>query len=335
MHWRRVSTLDCCNTKAYTIIDLFFATTFVSAGKHRVLAEMRDVAEEVDRIDLEIARAAQQDDHNAMRKVLYEARVAEASVKRVLHHSKELNLDLESPMKAPGEDDDCLSSLDTPERARIGLLKELKKDDPHKDKQTEDSIQHLHTVLDDDKKNRKEAREESQRFLNSLKLALPAPRGMLKNGEPVNSKIKQNLKDHYMEVEVLLTRRFVELKASKSGSRATSVPRPKSRRNSAVQFAGLIADEVKWERPNLSDDDDSSVSFSILNSIIRQAQAAWIKLDSKDYANALAERKARIIKREQEHKTMWLIFYSTVQNSFVQCGILGASLVKLSNDRMI
>jgi len=279
---------------------------------------MRDVAEEVDRIDLEIARAAQQDDHIAMRKVLYEARVAEASVKRVLHHSKELNLN---------QDDDGLSSLDTPERARIGLLKELKKDDPHKDKQTEDSIQHLHTVLDDDKKNRKEAREESQRFLNSLKLALPAPRGMLKNGEPVNSKIKQNLKVHYMEVEVLLTRRFVELKASKSGSRATSVPRPKSRRNSAVQFAGLIADEVKWEGPNLSDDDDSSVSFSILNSIIRQAQAAWIKLDSKDYANALAERKARIIKREQEHKTMWLIFYSTLQNSFVQCGILGASLV--------
>ena len=298
------------------MIDLCFATTFVSAGKHRVLAEMRDVAEEVSRIDLEIARAAQQDDHEAMRKVLYEARVAEASVKRVLHHSKELNLDL----KAPGG----LSS-----KSKIDLLKKLKVNDAH-EKQTEDSINDLHTVLASDKNNRKKAREESQRFLNSLKLALPAPRGMLKNGEPVNSQIKHDLKEGYEEVKKLLTIRFHELEeAKKSGSKATSMPRQKSSRNSAGQLAGLIADfgraEADWERPDLSDDDDSSVSFSILNSIIRQAQAAWIKLDSKDYANALAERKARIIKREQEHKTMWLIFYSTLQNSFVQCGILGAS----------
>jgi hypothetical protein len=232
------------------MIDLCFATTFVSAGKHRVLAEMRDVAEEVSRIDLEIARAAQQDDHEAMRKVLYEARVAEASVKRVLHHSKELNLDL----KAPGG----LSS-----KSKIDLLKKLKVNDAH-EKQTEDSINDLHTVLASDKNNRKKAREESQRFLNSLKLALPAPRGMLKNGEPVNSQIKHNLKEGYKEVKKLLTIRFHELEeAKKSGSKATSMPRQKSSRNSAGQLAGLIADfgraEADWERPDLSDDDDSSV----------------------------------------------------------------------------
>ena len=271
---------------------------------------MRHVREEVDRINLEITRAAKRNDHEAMRKVLEEAQAAEASVKRVLQHGKELEATrkvLEEPQiadanvkrpsqhgKEPQKHGEGASSrthsntLFTASSVR-GLLVDTNDETVG----TEDKLKELRDTIEANQKDRKEARMASLLLLKTVEpFLLPAH----ENSRP----IRKTLFGLYSTVEEKLERLHLH---------AAKVRRPAAE---ACEIGRTFGDQF-------------SVSSTFLDSIVRQSQQAWVMPDSKEYIDAFAERKARIIKVEHEMKTMSLIFLSTLQNSLVNCGMLGAS----------
>ena len=190
--------------------------------------------EEVERIDLEIDRATDPNDDEAMRKVLKEAQIAEASVIRVLQHCKELNLE---PVRTVVQHDEAPRKRDDKLLSAASLRQLSNNGEAAEAADIEDKLWGLKQAIEDAQKGRKE-----KRMASLLKLK--------------------------------------------------RVP---------------------------STDLDSIVR------IVRESQESWIMPDSKEYVNALEEQKAHIIKLEEESKTMWLVFLSTLHNSLANCGMLGAS----------
>lgn len=301
---------------------------------------MHHVAEEVDRIDSEIARAAKRNDHEAMRQVLKQAQIAEASVKRVLQHAKELQHGKELHLENSGSATSRTRSNTRPLLSDRSVRELGENDDADG---IDQKLEGLRLTLENDKQRRKDARHASELLLKALKPFLLPASDFSAPGPSAPETRKKELFSLYETVQETLDKETVLAETLATDAKqeiaqeATVVKIDAAATTADAQAAISKAPpklpklEVKTKRKLGKEESDWTtchrfpVPFTFLDSIVRQSQQAWITPDSLQYINTFAERKARIIKLEHEINTMWLVFHSTLHNSLANCGMLGAS----------